>query len=113
MNEFVDYLREAFSEFGPVTARKMFGGHGIFYNGLMIGLVADGMLYLKVDSQTRSRFADRGLPQFEYTKGSRTVAMSYCLAPEESLESPAEMSVWARFAYEAALRSRKQVRSPS
>lgn len=41
MNEFVEYLKEVFREFGPVSARRMFGGHGIFFDGLMIGLVAD------------------------------------------------------------------------
>ena len=36
-----DYLSELFSEFGPVTVRRMFSGAGIFADGLMIALVVD------------------------------------------------------------------------
>ncbi len=106
MSEFVDYLKEAFQEFGPISARRMFGGHGIFHRGLMIGLVADDVLYLKADKHSAARFTQRGLTQFEYRKGNRLVAMSYYLAPEEALENPAEMREWAQAAYEAALRGK-------
>ena len=96
-----------FREFGPISVRKMFGGHGIFYERLMIGLVADDMLYLKVDAHSVPRFEKRGLAQFKYSKGDKVVGMSYYLAPEEALDNPSEMREWAKLAYEAALRSRK------
>ena len=86
---------------------KMFGGHGIFHAGLMIGLVADDTLYLKADADSAAEFTDRGLAQFMYPKGGKMVGMSYFLAPEEVLDDPAEMRVWAQFAYEAALRAKK------
>ncbi len=107
MSEFVEYLKEVFLEFGSVTARKMFGGHGIYHDGVMIGLVADDTLYLKVDAKSVSKFDTQGLTQFMYTKGGKQVGMSYYLAPEEALDDPAEMKLWAQLAYEAALRSRR------
>ena len=79
MSEFVEYLKELFQEFGPVNARRMFGGHGIFFDGLMIGLVADDRLYLKVDAQSVTKFTERSLPQFQYPKGDKVVGMSYYL----------------------------------
>lgn len=108
MSEFVEYLKEVFREFGPVSARRMFGGHGIFFDGLMIGLVADDRLYLKVDAQSAPKFTERNLPQFQYAKGDKLVGMSYYLAPDEALEEPPEMRQWAQLAYDAALRSRKR-----
>ena len=107
MSEFVEYLKEAFREFGPIQTRKMFGGHGVYFDGVMIGLVADDMLYLKTDEASAVRFIEQGLPQFEYPKGDRLVGMSYYLAPEETLEDPSEMRRWASLAYEAALRARR------
>ena len=107
MSEFVEYLKELFREFGPVNARRMFGGHGIFFDGLMIGLVADDCLYLKVDAQSVSKFTERGLSQFQYPKGDKFVGMSYYQVPDEVLEEPSEMRQWAQLAYEAARRSRK------
>ncbi len=107
MNEYVEFLKEIFSEFGEIRSRKMFGGHGIYHNNLMIGLVADDTLYLKVDSKSVSQFEEHGLSQFMYPKGQKMVGISYYLAPEEALEDPSEMRHWAKLAYDAALRSRK------
>jgi DNA transformation protein len=107
MSEFVEYLKEVFQEFGEIGARRMFGGHGIYYDGVMIGLVSDDTLYLKADSKSAEKFVGCGSSQFMYPKGGKMVGMSYYLAPEEALEDPSEMREWAQLAYDAALRSRK------
>ncbi|MDH3280738.1 MAG: TfoX/Sxy family protein [Gammaproteobacteria bacterium] len=107
MSEFIRYLTEMFAEFGRVQFRKMFGGYGVFYDGLMIGLVADEMLYLKADAQSAVRFRERDCAQFSYRKGEQQVSMSYYQAPPEVLEDPAELAAWARSAFEVALRARR------
>ena len=104
MSGFTDHLNEVFGAFGPITTRRMFGGHGVWHQGLMIGLVAGGTLYLKVDEETREQFEARGLGPFEYARKGKTVALSYYRAPEEMLESPGDAVEWARLAYAAALR---------
>ncbi len=104
MSGFTDHLHEVFGAFGPITTRRMFGGHGVWHQGLMIGLVASDTLYLKVDEETRGQFEAQGLGPFEYSRKGKTVALSYHRAPGEMLESPAEAVVWARLAYAAALR---------
>lgn len=104
MSGFTDHLHEVFGAFGPIQTRRMFGGHGVWHQGLMIGLVAGDTLYLKVDEQTRGHFEAQCLGPFEYSRQGKTVALSYCRAPEEMLESPGEAVVWARVAYAAALR---------
>jgi DNA transformation protein len=109
MSDFADHLHEVFGAFGPITTRRMFGGHGVWHQGLMIGLVAGNTLYLKVDEQTRGRFEARGLGPFEYARQGKTVALSYHRAPEEMLESPADAVEWARLAYAAALRGGRPV----
>ncbi len=107
MSEFVEHLQEVFREFGPITARRMFGGHGIYHEGVMIGLVADDVLYLKADGASAPRYVAWGLAQFKYPKGDKLVAMSYYQAPEEALEDPTQMREWAQLAFEAALRARR------
>ena len=54
--DFVDHILELSSGLGPVSARKMFGGYGVFLDGLMWGLVADSTLYLKVDEESIADF---------------------------------------------------------
>lgn len=82
----------------------MFGGLGLFRDGLMIAIVQGGRLYLKVDDQTRPAFeAAQGQP-FEYRARQRTVALTYWTPPDSVFEDPDEVCVWAERAYEAARR---------
>ena len=108
MSDFIAYLHELFADFGPVSTRKMFGGHGVFHDGLMIGLVADDELYLKADKISAPTFAAEGSTPFVYGKGSKQVQMSYYRAPAEALDDPAEMLPWAQLAFAAACRVKKK-----
>ena len=111
--EFVTYLLELMQSIGPVSAKSMFGGHGIFLDGLMFGLVADSVLYLKVDKETENEFKAKGLEAFTYNKKGKEYKMSYYQAPEEALEEVEEMQFWANKAFGAALRSASRLASRS
>ena len=106
MSDFVTLLEEVFAQLGPVNARKMFGGYGLYHEGVMFGLVADDTLYLKADEMNVGTFTERALQPFEYDKGKKVVKMSYYQAPEEVLENPVEAAVWARRSFEAAKRAK-------
>lgn len=102
--EFISHVVELMQSIGPVRAKGMFGGHGIFLEGLMFGLVADGVLYLKIDKETEDEFKARGLEAFTYYKKGKEFKMSYYQAPEEALEDRRIMKTWASKAYRTALR---------
>lgn len=106
MSGFVDYLPEVFSEFGSITLRKMFGGHGVYYQGLMFGLVIDDTLYLKADATSLPWFEREGLPPFVYSdRHGRHTTLSYRQAPDEIFDDQELAALWARRAFEAALRA--------
>jgi len=107
MSEFVEYLHEVFEFFGPITARSMFGGYGIYHEGLMFGLVSNDTLYLKADAENASHFKKEGLGKFEYKKDGKVMSISYYLAPAEILEDRQQAVLWARRSYEAALRAQR------
>ena len=108
MSEFTDYLKEVFAALGPVTTRKMFGGYGVYLDGLMFALVSDDTLYLKADDVSTSRFEERSLTPFTYTKKGKPIKMSYYLAPEEIYEDPDAALEWGTLAFDAALRNRRK-----
>lgn len=110
-SEFVAHLSEVFVEFGPVSARRMFGGYGVYHDGLMFGLVADDVLYLKADTVSEQHFSTRDLEQFEYVKNGKAMKMSYFMAPEEIFEDCSEAKKRAALAYEAALRNKQKSRN--
>lgn len=105
MSEFVEYLHEVFERFGPIRIRKMFGGYGVYREGLMFGLVAEDILYLKADAGNARHFEEKGLGPFEYRKHGKTIRMSYYQAPDGILDDREQAAIWARRAFAAALRS--------
>jgi len=113
MNDFIAYLQELFADFGAVSARAMFGGYGLYHDGVMIGLVIDDGLYLKVDSHTRHVFEAAASQPFVYTQTAKPVTMSYWSVPAAALDSSQAMLPWARLAYEAALRKPKAPKRPA
>ena len=107
MSEFTDYLVELFEQFGAVSVRKMFGGYGIYRDGIMFGLVADDNVYLKADAASAEHFKSRGLAPFEYEKNGKTVKLSYFLAPDEIMDDPTEAAIWAQRAFDVAFRAKR------
>lgn len=106
---FANFVVELMAGFAPVQARRMFGGFGIFRQGLMLAIIIEDKLYFKVDDITEPRFAQRGLPRFQYeSKGGRTASLRYCEAPPEVYDEPERMADWARQAYDCAVRQQKQ-----
>ena len=105
MNDFIRHLLDLLEGLDGVSARRMFGAHGLFRDGLMFGLVADDTLYLKVDDRTRAEYEARGLPPFRYRRKGKTIALGYRMAPEEALEDSEVLAAWARQACDAARRA--------
>ena len=99
-----DDIVELFSVFGPVSVRRMFGGAGIYADGTMFALVADGTIYLKASENNVAMFDREGLAPFTYARGKgEGIVMSYRRMPERLYDDPDELAVWARAALAAAL----------
>ena len=105
---FVDYVLELFAPAGRASARRMFGGHGVYVDGTMCAIVFDGRLFLKVDDATRAEFEGAGCAPFVYTGQKEPIAMSYWSVPEQALESAEDMRPWVARAVGAAGRKGKR-----
>jgi DNA transformation protein len=100
---FKDFITDQLAGFGPVIIRNMFGGAGIYADGVMFGLLADDVLYLKADETTFATFAAEGMGPFTYKPDGRApVAMSYWEVPPRLLEEPDELAEWAHQAHRIA-----------
>lgn len=98
-------VEEMFSGLGHVTIRRMFGGQGIYHNGLIIALVVDGEVMLKADSETAPVFASAGSTPWRYDMKGKTGTMPYWSLPDGAADDADIMAPWARLAYEASRRS--------
>lgn len=102
--ELIEHLRDLFAPQGQLTARAMFGGHGLYLDGLLVGVLIEEALYLKADELTRPEFEAAGSAPCVYTMTDRPLTMSYWSVPEEAMDSPQAMQPWLRRAVEAAQR---------
>ena len=60
----LDYLIDQLAPLGDVRGRPMFGGHGLYLNGAIVGIIDDEMLYLKVDAGNRAAFEAESMKPF-------------------------------------------------
>jgi DNA transformation protein len=104
-----DDLRDLFSGLGEVSVRRLFGGKGIYHNGVIVAVFLHDELRLKGDDRLAPELEAAGGRRWTYThaRNGKQVAMPYWSAPESALDDPDEMAAWARKAYEAGLRSGK------
>ena len=105
-----DSIRDLFAGLGDVTIKRMFGGKGIYFDGVIMALLLRDDLMLKADAQSAPDFAAAGCTQWTYigSRHGKQVAMPYWSVPNAALDDPDEMKRWAIKAYEAGLRSGRQ-----
>jgi DNA transformation protein and related proteins len=100
-------LEDLFEAVAPVSIRRMFGGKGVYCDGQIIAIWLRDRMLLKGDAQAAEKYEAAGGEQWTYThrKTGKPVKMPYWSLPESGWDDPDEMAVWARTAFEAALRS--------
>jgi DNA transformation protein len=96
----LEFIRDLFSQFRPVTTKRLFGGAGLWSEGLMFGLVFDGAIFLKVDETSIPDFEREGSRPFVYTRAKSPGrvgrhSLSYWRLPERLYDDPDELAVWA------------------
>jgi DNA transformation protein and related proteins len=115
-SSFETFVIAQLSDLGDVVSRKMFGGVGLYCDGIFFGLIARDELYLKVDDQTRGSFEAAGSRPFR-PYGDRAAAMQYYVVPLSVLESALDLTEWARRAVQVAAKAaelpRKSRKRPS
>jgi DNA transformation protein len=103
----VSHCLELLSPLGRTSSRRMFGGRALYIDDLCMALIFGDALYLKVNDDSRAAFERAGCRPFIYeTKDGDHQMLGYYTAPEEAMESPAEMAPWARRALAAAVAAR-------
>src|SRR5689334_1344613 len=85
---------EGLSPLDGVTARPLFGGHGLYWRETIFGILFRGRLYLKVDEQSQADYVSRGMGPFRPNEGQ--TLKSYFEVPPEVIADPEALLSWAR-----------------
>ena len=93
--DYLAYVIDQLVELGGVSARRMFGGAGLYCEELFFGLIADDTLYLRVDESNRGDYTARGMAAFRPYADRPQLSMGYYEVPVEVLEDPRQLAGWA------------------
>jgi len=91
---FKDYVVDQLGTLGFVTVKKMFGGAGIYYDGLIFGLLAGDVIYFKVDDSNKLDYERAGMKAFQ-PFDDKPIVMSYYEVPVDILENRELLAEWA------------------
>lgn len=105
-DEYMTYVIDQLDAVGPVQARRMFGGAGLYLDGLFFALIADDVLYFKVDDTNRPDFKAAGMEPFQPFP-DKSYVMQYYQVPIEVLENRDTLRDWAKKALLVAEKKQK------
>lgn len=94
--DYLAYVLDQLTPLGGVTSRRMFGGVGLYCDGLFFALIDDDVLYFKVDDSNRGDYETAGMKRFCPFPDEPQYEMGYYEVPADALEDPEELTVWAR-----------------
>lgn len=97
-NEFKEYILDQLRRLSGVECKHMFGGFGLYCNGVFFGIIADGSVYFKTNAATVEAYKERGMQPFK--PSAKQTLKNYYEVPEEILEDDDEFAGWARNAGE-------------
>jgi DNA transformation protein len=103
-----DFLIDLFSDFGPVTIRRMFSGFGISADGINFALALRAGLYFRADEATIPQFEAEGSKPFQYQQrrtGKVVTVNSYWELPARLFDDSETLAGWANAALAAAQRA--------
>ncbi|HVY81939.1 MAG TPA: TfoX/Sxy family protein [Steroidobacteraceae bacterium] len=104
---FVSYVLEQLGGLPRVSARRMFGGIGLYCDGQFFGLIHHDTVFFNVNDTNREDYVARNMPAFRPYRDRPELSMSYFAVPVDALEDRDELTVWARKSVAAAASSAK------
>ena len=103
-----EFVLEQLGRVTPVTGKSMFGGVGIYAQGLFFALIAEDRLYFKVNDATRPAFERFGMEPFRPFGEDK--AMGYYEVPADVVEDSARLAGWMRQAIDVAAKAKGKKR---
>lgn len=100
-NSYLEYVLERLGTAGVVTARKMFGGVGIYLDITFFALIDNDTLYFKVNDSNRPDYEAEQMEPFR-PFGEDSYSMKYYSVPERVLEDNQLLREWMQKAVAAA-----------
>lgn len=101
--EFINYIKDLFEPLESIKHGSFFGGFAFKSGQKQFAMIMGNTLYFCVNSETRQKYQDIQMQPFSYkTKKGIVLVQKYYSAPEDLLDDPEEMILWAQEAIVSA-----------
>ncbi|NRB10608.1 MAG: TfoX/Sxy family protein [Rickettsiaceae bacterium] len=110
LSPYAEYVVQLLSPFGEITAKFMFGGYGIYKNGLIIGIIAEDELYFKVDDSNKANYEKLDSTPFVFEGKGKKMQMSYWKVPPEILENEEILPKYLQDSYDVSINSKIKIK---
>lgn len=94
LESFTQFVLDQLEPLGGVDCRRMFGGAGLYYEGVFFAIVYRGQLYFKTDDESRSHYETHGMEPFR--PNARQTLKTYYEVPADVIEDCDALAEWAR-----------------
>lgn len=104
-DNYLQLVQDQLKGLGEFESKRMFGGVGLFKDGLMFGKIGSDILYLKVDDSNKADFEKYGMAPFYSEKKKK--GMPYWQVPAEIIEDAEALVQWAKKSHGIAVKLAK------
>lgn len=101
-DSFLSFVLDQLDACGPITAKRMFGGIGLYAGDRFFAILMNDTIYLKVDDATRVSYETAGSRPFNPFPERGGGSTQYFEVPLAVLEDADELARWARDAIRVA-----------
>jgi len=102
---YLEYVLDLLSHCDSITSRAMFGGYGIYKNGIIFAIIAHDELYFKVDQSNIELYKNHGSEAFTFETKGRVSKMSYWKVPLLVMEDETQLMEWVNQSYNISLKN--------
>ena len=99
---YLDYILEQLASLPALRANRMFGGVGLYSDGLFFGLIDDDTLYFKTGESNIEGYRSRNMARFMPFPDRPEAVLGYHEVPADIIEDAESLVDWARAAVAVA-----------
>jgi DNA transformation protein len=101
--QYLEYVLEQLATLPALRSNRMFGGIGLYSDGIFFGLIDDDTLFFKTDESNIAPYRERSMPRFMPFPDRPEAVLGYHQVPADVIEESETLVEWARRSVQVGL----------
>jgi DNA transformation protein len=93
---YLEYVLEQLATLAALRSNRMFGGIGLYSDGIFFGLIDDDTLFFKTNDSNIAAYRERNMPRFMPFPDRPDAVLGYHQVPADVIEDAETLVAWAR-----------------